>query len=175
MTNVFRERAFTMVELLAGIAILAALTAVAIPSLSSTIQNNRKDAAASSIKAAIMLARSEAITRNQNVRIEGSTSGIYRICATLETADTCDPADENLFIRSLAIDLENIQVLADEAASDGIIFNSRGRLEMARSASLTLCHSPGDEFGIRVEVNRVGRASLKPIDISAGESCKPAA
>lgn len=65
---------FTLVELIMAVAISAILLATAIPSFSRSIRSNSADAFKSSLHTALKLARSEAVTRGQQVNLCASSS-----------------------------------------------------------------------------------------------------
>ncbi|MGR4869843.1 GspH/FimT family pseudopilin [Variovorax sp. LARHSF232] len=62
-----RARGFTLIELITAITIMAVLAGLAAPSFSSFIANQRIRNTSFDLMAALMLARSEAVTRNGNV------------------------------------------------------------------------------------------------------------
>jgi len=64
-----RARGFTTVELMVTVAILAVLTAIAVPSLRGLVQQQRVKTASFDIYAGLILARSEAIKRNASVTV----------------------------------------------------------------------------------------------------------
>jgi type IV fimbrial biogenesis protein FimT len=64
-----RERGFTLLELLVTIAVLAILAAVALPSFSNMIRQNRSASEANNFLSILTYARSESIKRNRNVTL----------------------------------------------------------------------------------------------------------
>ena len=64
-----KERAFTLIELLIAIAILAVLVTLATPSLQALIRNNRITGQANELVAGLMLGRSEAVKRGVSVTL----------------------------------------------------------------------------------------------------------
>lgn len=66
---------FTAVELVVTIAVLAILTAIAIPSFSPLMERWRVRNTAEGLQASVYLARSEAIKRGGNVTIQASATG----------------------------------------------------------------------------------------------------
>lgn len=60
---------FTVVELMITIAVLAILLTIAVPNLSSVIDNNRVSGAANTLVTAMAYARSESVARAQTVRL----------------------------------------------------------------------------------------------------------
>jgi type IV fimbrial biogenesis protein FimT len=63
------SRAYTLIELMVTISILAILIAIAVPSFSSTIRDSRIASLSSELQGALQLARSEAVKRRVNVVI----------------------------------------------------------------------------------------------------------
>jgi type IV fimbrial biogenesis protein FimT len=74
-TSAIAARGFTLVELLIGVAVLALLMAVAVPSFSASRLNGQLRASANGLVASANLARSEAIKRGGNVRMCVSSNG----------------------------------------------------------------------------------------------------
>lgn len=60
---------FTLVEMMITIAVAAIILAVAVPSFSRSFERQRLRGAAETLVAGIELARSEAVKRNQNIRV----------------------------------------------------------------------------------------------------------
>lgn len=87
-----RGRGFTIVELMIGLALMAILMALALPSFSGMLRNWKVRATADTITAGLQLARAEAIKRNADVRfalvdnapsaIGGSTGPTYSAAET---------------------------------------------------------------------------------------------
>lgn len=83
----FRSQAgFTLVEMVVVLVIVAILAAVAMPSLSSALANQRLRAAATDLVSALLLARSEAIKRGAQVQVAplfaGDWNAGWRVVAT---------------------------------------------------------------------------------------------
>lgn len=77
MVSVRRAGGFTLLELLAGIAIMSVLAAVAAPSLSELVASQRAKSAASDVFTALLRTRSEAIKRNTEVTLAPKTAGSW--------------------------------------------------------------------------------------------------
>jgi type IV fimbrial biogenesis protein FimT len=70
-----RQRGYTLGELITTMGVVGILAAVAIPSMQSMVSNNRRVTATNDMSYSIQLARSEAIARNQQVRVCPSSNG----------------------------------------------------------------------------------------------------
>lgn len=70
-----RSAGFTLIELLIVVAITSIATAFAVPAFLSTIRANRLDAATAELRAALQLARSEAVKRATVVVVEPIAAG----------------------------------------------------------------------------------------------------
>ena len=70
-----RVKGFTLVELMVTVAVLAIVSAIAIPSFASLINSNRLVSQANEMVAVVQSARSEAIRYNQRVYICSSSDG----------------------------------------------------------------------------------------------------
>lgn len=72
----YKTRGFTLLELMVVIAIFTMIMAVGGPSFSRMIERNQLQAATSDLTMDILWARSEAVKRNERVRLTPSTNGI---------------------------------------------------------------------------------------------------
>lgn len=70
-------RGITLIELMTVIAITAITLGIGIPSISAIIQTNRMATAMNTLSANFALARSEAVTRNQEIVICKSPDGMF--------------------------------------------------------------------------------------------------
>jgi type IV fimbrial biogenesis protein FimT len=72
------QKGITLVEMLIVIAILAILSAIAVPSFNDFIKTQRMRAMATDLQLSLVRARSEAIKRNTNVTISPNTAGSWQ-------------------------------------------------------------------------------------------------
>ncbi len=70
-----KQKAFTLIELMITVSILAIVMAVAFPNFRSTVANNRSLGAGGELVAALNLARAEAIKRSTRVTLCTTTTG----------------------------------------------------------------------------------------------------
>lgn len=118
-----RAAGFTLVELMIGIAIMAVVMTLGMPSYSEWIQNTRLRNAAEAISHGLQLARSEAVTRNTTVKFALGAGSSWSVGC--DTASASCPA----VIQSRATG-EGSSAAITVTPSDGatIKFNSLGRM-----------------------------------------------
>jgi len=109
-----------LIELMIGLAVAAILLGLAVPNFSIFIQNTRIRNAAESIQNGLMLARSEAVRRNANVRFVLGTGSSWTVGC--ETANADCPA--SIQARSAAEGSTDSIVATSEVASDGTVNTS---------------------------------------------------
>lgn len=92
MSKQRRTRGITMMEVLVGVAILAMLLAVGVPSLQQWIMGQRVAAIGAEVLADMQYARSESISRASKIRISfGNVAGSYA-CYTVHVSANPNPA-----------------------------------------------------------------------------------
>ena len=131
------ERGFTLLGLRVAVAVLGIICAIAAPSMSALINNNRLAASTTELTAALQLARSEAIRRNSRVEI----------CSTANGEDCASSADWQRWIVVGSDRVTNdTEVLRDFSAPGGvqlagptsaIVFKSSGLIDT--EVDLTIC------------------------------------
>jgi type IV fimbrial biogenesis protein FimT len=73
----FRSRGFTLIELMVTVAVLVVLMAVGVPSFRSFVQSQKVKSASFELMSALVVARSEAVKRNTDVKLEPDTEGAW--------------------------------------------------------------------------------------------------
>lgn len=128
------SRAFTLIELMVTLAVLAVVISLAAPSFSNMLQENRLSALTNDLQGALQLARSEAVKRRSNITIcrsnadqdkcENGTNwaGGWLMMAGNEVLKIWDP----------------VQGVVVTGPNTGIIFRSNG---MASAQNWTVTHS----------------------------------
>lgn len=150
---------FTLVELITAVAVLAVLVALAVPNFNDATLSARLNGFANSLVAAAQVARSEAIKRNETIRLCASSGG---------ATPTCDAAEwEEGWIVVTDDDrvLQQQQALPSEfrvtEAGGADVLSFPGTVVGATTASLTVCRSApvGNEERV-VTINGTGSASV---------------
>ncbi|HUE92919.1 GspH/FimT family pseudopilin [Pseudomonas sp.] len=160
-----QSRAFTLVELLIAIAILAVLMGVAIPAYNEMTLGSKLRSQANELVAGAVLARSEAIKRNSAVRMCVSADGASCIAGGWEQGWVVfhDVDDDG------ALDVGEAVLLQHQAAAPG--FKITGSVTSVRfqatglgatQASLTVCRATPTVGGQErvVAISLTGRASV---------------
>lgn len=83
------HKGVTLLELLIVIAIVGIIAALGMPSYQRLIERNRLKEAVESFKSDVMLARTEAIKRSQNILINRTTGNAGTWCYGLSTKAAC--------------------------------------------------------------------------------------
>jgi prepilin-type N-terminal cleavage/methylation domain-containing protein len=92
MRNRCHSRGLTLMELLVGVAILAILMAVGVPSLHDWIVRQRVKAIATELVTDLQLARSESITRNFGIQVSFKSDVSHSLtCYTIHTVGLLIP------------------------------------------------------------------------------------
>jgi type IV fimbrial biogenesis protein FimT len=138
MTHINVQKGFTLVEMLATIAVATVLLGIATPSFMDMTRRNRTTTYSNDLIATINLARSEAIRRGTNVSICHTSNG--SACAAANTGawgdgwlvftdangnGSIDAADKDTILRTHE-GLATKYTLASAKFKDNIIYNSDG-------------------------------------------------
>lgn len=119
-----RATGFTLIELMTGIAIMAIVMALGMPSYKAWIQNMRLRNAAESILSGLQLARTEAVRRNTSVQFVLGTGSSWTVGCPPPVTAACP----DLTIQSRATgDGSSAAVTVASAAGTTFAFNSLGR------------------------------------------------
>lgn len=119
-TNSLLTQGFTLVEMMVTLSVLSVMLAVAVPSFTEFIANQRIRAAASDLHSTLLLARSEAIKRNTRMTLSPKGKGWADGWQMREGATT----------GAVLIDAGPAKgILFEQAPSAGMVFRPSGRLQ----------------------------------------------
>lgn len=169
------ERGMTIIELMIGIAILALVLMLGLPAFTTMLQNFQIRTASESLIGALQFARTEAIRRNQAVRLQfvttlddtcgTSANGPHWIVSRNDPTGACDDPETTTFLEPNV--LASPQILTKRSSGEG-------------TRNVLLAASAGGAPSVAVVFNGLGRTlagSLDTIDISNpfGGACQHAA
>lgn len=133
---------FTLVELMIVVVLLGIFASLAVPSFTAMIERNRLQSQADELKAFLLYARGEAVSRKASI--------------TVNVADNVWSVrkSDNSELRRLKYnpDLANIQ-----ASADTLTFRSNGS---TTAANFTVCHGDDTSTGMYLEVQASGAVKL---------------
>lgn len=97
-----RRGGFTLVELMVAVAVIGILAAIGVPSMTALINANRVSSAAGELTAAMQIARSEAVRRNDRVSVCGNAACTSTDWSEVVIVHPNPTADDPAVIRSTA-------------------------------------------------------------------------
>ena len=167
---------FTLIEMIATVAVLAVLVTVGIPSFQETIDKRRLTGAAEQLQADLQYARSEAIKRNGNVFVSftlvSGTDWCYGMSSTTatcncNTATSCQLDGVEKVVNEDGF--RNISLGVASITGNNLNFEPRRGLVSVNSnatpiatGSVTLTSNIGTTSAkvLRIDVSRLGRVKL---------------
>ena len=165
---------FSLVELMITIVILGVVTAIAVPSYTGMVANNRVVEASNRLMSNIQQARSEAIKRNSPVSLGTYTSqywhkGWKMYAGDLTGSDTVGAGD--VLIRLVPASDDSVTMYANTHAGTWLSFFANGMMNEASNAIFYICNNGDASRGRMITVDRGGRARID--DIPSNDDCKP--
>jgi len=145
----YKERGFTLVELIIVIAIMAILAAIAAPNYQSFMTQRRLNGAARQFMSDLMLARMQAVTQNNNFKVSFRNYHEYQILDDDNNNGTADTG-EALVIKNIQTDYHDVTF--SRIASP--VFEPRGT---AINTSATVTNPAGSKT---ISVNIAGRVKI---------------
>ena len=173
---------FSLIELMVTVAVLAILVAIATPSFTAIINNNRLTSNANELVASLQLARSDAVARNTTVRLCRSVDSATCVAATSATwAGWITVIEATGVVLRVNTVKAPIQVSASPAISgnvDRVVFRPDGKARDAAGtlllAQMAVCIPTGTpaENQRLVSVRSGSRVSIDPAN-GAGACAAP--
>lgn len=173
------QKAFTIIELLIAVAVLAILVAVALPSMRYTLLNNRITTKTNQFVSVLNYARSEAVI-GRRIRIEplnpaGSKNewgNGWKVWDDQNGDGTLQEGSNTEVIKEFAFPDDQIEIDGPDEV-DVIVYDNRGR--PTHSGTFNICladYQPnsGDPSGRQVEIQPTGRTALVNRDFNCDAS-----
>lgn len=152
-----KQRGVTLIQLLFGLGLVALLTQMATASYSAMSRDLQRQAAAKSLAQALRAARSEALMRNEVVRLqarEGGWSSGWRILLD---------QGESPLLQEYSAD-GRITIVGNQPVARQVRFSGLGVPLREGSAflagSLQICSEPGEKKLYQIVLSRTGRIRL---------------
>lgn len=127
-----RQFGFTLIEVVVTVAVLVAVSTIAIPAFQASIGNAQIRTVAESIRNGLQQARAEAIKRNARIRFTLQTSSAWQIGCVTVAADCPAVITQKSAVEGSST---NTTVSADNYSA---VFSSFGTRDPAAAAALTV-------------------------------------
>lgn len=160
-------RGFTLVELLATLAVLGILTSLAAASMSATVNNNRIYAMQTEFVASLALARSEAARRGVPVMLTATAAtsgnafaGGWKVCVDSDGDGSCDAGASATLRVHEAIPST---ILVGDGTTTTIGFTPMGFLSQAGAVDVKVCARDGSVPGYDISIQPNGLADVADV------------
>lgn len=162
----FRQRGFTIIEVMVSLAIAAVLIGLALPAFNAFTEQRRLTSQVNDFMVAIQYARSEAGRQGTTVSLQ-----------SMNAADDTDEWGEGYCVvvgnpgDCAGVLLRRFDPIGNNTLNaDGVLdsigtlsFNARGLLIGLGAGTVDLCH-PVEETGRRISLSAIGRVSSNELD-----------
>jgi type IV fimbrial biogenesis protein FimT len=149
-----RQRGFTLVELMIGLAIAAIVLSLGVPNFVDLIRNNRMTSQINELVAALNLARSEAIKRGQSINITSASGG-----SNWKSGWTVEVTAGGEDIRLYGVQ-DGSHTLTADGGQSVFTYDSQGFLSSSCAANCTITLCESGETGRRMTIYPSGHASV---------------
>lgn len=142
-TRPVRERGFTLTELMIGLAVLALLVSVTVPSLSGIFNRMRLTGVANELAADLQYARTEAVRRRAGVVLQPTANG-YRINSGALELKSVTFASGLTFIDSATVNFDQLRATSTPATLDLRNVAGTMRVRVNAMGRVAMCAPGGD-------------------------------
>lgn len=155
-----RQAGFTLIELVVTIAVLVAVSTIAIPAFQSSIGNAQIRTVTESIRNGLQQARAEAIKRNARVRFTLQTNSAWQIGCVTVGADCPTMITQKSAVEGSS---DNTTVSADNYS---VVFSSFGTRDPSAASALTVVNITNSQVkseerkALRVMLNAGGNVKV---------------
>ena len=104
---------FTLIELMVVIAIIAVLSAIAVPSFLEYARNQRLSGAARQVYTDLMNARQQSVTENKKIIVQFMNNHQYQFVRDNDKSETVTTGDETLLLRDIHPEYSDITFSAN--------------------------------------------------------------
>lgn len=164
MINMKTKSGFSLVELIVALAVVSVLVAIAAPSFSDMLAQNRLNTQANDLSGAIQFARNEAVKRNQVTSLCRTNSDNGTSCTSGSSWEHwIIVLPSGTVIRRGSINSADTSIkLTSTLTNSRVIFRPSGFSDVGtNSDSLTLCSSLSSSNNIRnLSIGTIGRVTL---------------
>ncbi len=155
--SVISMRAFTLIEVMVAVSVLAILIAVAVPSFTAQIQRNKMRSTTADLIVAVAHARNEAVTRAKTLYVHPKNTGWNSGWCVSTLSTSCGDSSQNLreFTGPRGISLQGS---VNSSATTALAFNSLGHLDNSIASNrFSICASTSTQ-GTKIEILSLGQA-----------------
>jgi len=179
------SRGFTIIELMVTVGVVSILLAIAVPSLSSMVKNNRLSTQVNMVMADVHLARSEAVKRGVRVIMcrtadpnlstpacGGSTqdwSTGYLMFTAEDGNDTYQAGTDTLIRRGQPAQ-DGVELRTIATWNNNLEINPDGTLNEGGTAIMAICDDRNEAYGKQITILLSGAARMKSSNIT---DCEP--
>lgn len=156
-----KQRGLTLIELLAGLLMLAILATLAVPAFGALVDSQRRQDTAHQLASGLRMARSEAIVRSQPVimqALENDWSRGWQVFVDNNQNQFRDD-DETLLAENAG--QRNVRVVGNSKVMTRIGFDNTGRLLNNANGTLAVCMKESAASHYQVAIAVTGRVNLR--------------
>jgi len=146
------ESGFTLTELIIVMAILGALTAIAIPNFISMMPKYRLNGTARQVMGDLMAARMKAVSLNKKVKVFFFNDHQYKICDDADKNGKVSDGEGDVQLRCIQAEYPDVKFNLNKTSDP--IFSPRGT---ATNRTITLQNSSGSK---KITISIAGRVKI---------------